>query len=344
MKLFWILDFRFSIGIARVRLLLATICAFLITLSPGAEAQHPSKGPRIGVLLPWSPSSEVALSFLKAFREGLRELGYLENRDVTIEYRYGEGVLERLPGAAAELVQSNVEIIVTSAGPPALAAKQATNTIPIVFTQVSDPVAESLVTSLAHPGGNITGLSQTGSDLAGKRLELLREAFPKISHVAALWTSASKAGRTRLQETQSAAQELGLQVLAVEVQKLDDFEGAFKAARAGRAGALIVLQSAFTNTHRNRIIELAAKSRLPTMFEEASHIIAGGFMSYGPSFFDLQRRAAFYVDKILKGAKPADLPVQQPTKFELVINLKTAKQIGLTIPPHVLARADRVIR
>ena len=233
---------------------------------------------------------------------------------------------------------------VTSAGPPALAAKLATNTVPIVFTQVSDPVAEGLIVSLAHPGGNITGLSQTGSDLAGKRLELLKEASPKISRIAALWTSASKAGLARLRETQSAAQTMGLQVLPIEVQKLDDFEDAFKAAMTGRAGAVIVLQSALTNTHRTRIVELAAKNRLPTMFEEASHVNAGGFMSYGPSFFDLQRRAAVYVDKILKGAKPADLPVEQPKKFELIINLKTAKQIGLTIPPNVLARADKVIR
>ena len=319
---------------------LITVLLFTAVLS----AQPLPKVPRIGLLLPWSPSSEVALSFVKAFRQGLRELGHIENRDVMIDYRYRDGLLEQLPDAAAELVELKVDIIVTSAGPPALAAKQATKTIPIVFTQVSDPIAEGLVASLARPGGNITGLSQTGSDLAGKRLELLKEAIPKLSRVAALWPSASKAVLARLRETQSAAQTMGLQVITLEVQKLDDFEVAFKAATTGRADALIVLQSALTNTHRNLIVELAAKSRLPTMFEEASHVNAGGLMSYGPSFFDLQRRAAVYVDKILNGAKPADLPVEQPRKFELVINLRTAKQIGLTIPPNVLARADRVIR
>jgi putative ABC transport system substrate-binding protein len=234
----------------------------------------------------------------------------LRTATCTFEYRYGDGIRERLPRLAAELVGLPVNLLVTSAGPPALAAKQATKTIPIVFTQVSDPVAEGLVTSLARPGGNITGLSQTSSDLAGKRLELLSETFPKISHVAVLWTSASKAGRTRFQETQSAARALGLQILTVEIHKLDHLDGAFKAATSGRAGALIILQSAFTNTHRNRIIELAAKSRLPTIFEEASHVKAGGFMSYSPSFSDLQHRAAAYVDKILQGAKPTELPVE----------------------------------
>jgi putative tryptophan/tyrosine transport system substrate-binding protein len=321
-----------------------TVWVVFIVFTTAARAQQANKIPRIGVLLPWSPSSEVTLSFLKALRAGLRELGYSENRDLTFEYRYGDGVLERLPDLGAELVRLQVDLIVTSAGPPAHAAKQATKTIPIVFTQVSDPVAEGLVASLARPGRNITGLSQTGSDLAGKRLELLRETSPKISRVAALFPSASKSVHARLKETQNAAQTMGLQVLTLAVQRLDDFEGAFKAATTGRAGALIVLQSALTNTYRNQIVELSLKSRLPTMFEEASHVNAGGLISYGPSFFDLQRRAAWYMDKILKGAKPSELPVEQPRKFELVINLKAAKQIGLTIPPNVLARADRVIR
>lgn len=274
----------------------------------------------------------------------MRELGYVENRDFAIEPRYGEGVIERLPDLAADLVRLPADLIVTTAGPPARAAKQATQTIPIVFTQVADPVAEGLIASLARPGGNITGLSQTGLDLAGKRLELLVEALPKISRVAVLLSSPSPAVLARLKETQRTAKAMGLQLHSLEVQKPDDFEGAFKAATTERAGALIVLQSALINNNRTRVVELAVRNRLPSMFEEATHVQAGGLMSYGPSFFDLQRRAAVYVDKILKGAKPAELPVEQPRKFELLINLKTAKQIGVKIEPNVLARADRVIR
>jgi putative ABC transport system substrate-binding protein len=264
---------------------------------------------------------------------------------LAIEYRYAEGTSERFPNLAAELVRLKVDVIVTTAGPPSRAAKQATTTIPIVFTQVLDPVLEGLVASLARPGGNITGLSQTGQEMAGKRLELLKEAFPKISRFAVLRSAGgSQASVARFKETQLAAKAMGVQLQSLEVRSSDDFDGAFRAAATGRAGALIVLQGSLINTHRTRIVELAAKSRLPTMFEEGTHVESGGLMSYGPSFFDLQRRAAIYVDKILKGAKPADLPVEQPMKFELVINLKTAKQFGLTILPNVLARADRVIR
>jgi putative ABC transport system substrate-binding protein len=245
---------------------------------------------------------------------------------------------------AAELVRLKVDIIVTTAGPPSRAAKLATNTIPIVFTQVTDPVAEGLVASLARPGGNITGLSQVGPELAGKRLELLKESFPRISRVAVLRTSGSRSSIAQFKETQVAAKGMGVQLQSLEVRSSDEFDGTFRAATTERADALIVFQSALINTHRRWIVELAAKHRLPTMFAERTHVEFGGLMSYAPSFFDLQRRAARYIDKILKGAKPADLPVEQPTKFELVINLKTAKQIGLTIPPNMLARADRVIR
>jgi putative ABC transport system substrate-binding protein len=251
---------------------------------------------------------------------------------------------ERFPKLAAELVQRKVDIIVTTAGPPSRAAKLATNTIPIVFTQVSDPVAEGLVTSLARPGGNITGLSQVGPELAGKRLELLKEAFPKLSHVAVLRTPDSRSSVAQFKETQVAAKTMAIQLQSLEVRRSDELDGAFRAAKTERAGALVVLQSALINTHRTRIVELATKSRMPTMFAERTHVESGGLMSYAPSLFDLQRRAATYVDKILKGAKPGNLPVEQPTKFEFVINLKTAKQIGLTIPPNVLARADKVIR
>jgi putative ABC transport system substrate-binding protein len=319
--------------------------ALLFALCVLAEAQQAKKISRIGVLLPWSPTSDVSLSFLKAFRQGLDELGYLEGQNLAIEYRYAEGLLERNPKLLAELVRLKVDIILTTAGPQSLAAKQATTTIPIVFTQVSDPVAEGIIHSLARPGGNITGLTQAGPELAGKRLELLTEAFPKISRVAILLrTAGSQASVARFKETEVAAKGMGVRLQSLEVGSSDDLEGAFRAAKTERAGAVIVIQTAFINTHRARIVELAAKSRLPTMFDERTHVESGGLMSYGPSFFELHRRAATYVDKILKGANPGDLPVEQPRKFEFVINLKTAKQIGVTIPSTVLARADKVIR
>ena len=319
--------------------------AMLFGFCASVQAQQPKKIARIGVLLPWAPASGVSLSFVKAFRQGLHDLGYIEDQNLAIEYRYAEGLLERNPNLLAELLNLKVDIIVTTAGPQVLAAKQATTTIPIIFTQVLDPVAEGLVASLARPGGNITGLSQMGSELAGKRLELLKETFPRISRVALLLrTAGSQASVARLKETQVAAKAMGVRLQSLDVENSDGLEDAFKAAKTERAGALIVIQTAFINTHRARIVELASKNRLPTMFEERTHVESGGLMSYGPSFSDLHRRAAVYVDKILKGAKPADLPVEQPTKFEMVINLKTAHQIGLTIPPNVLARADRVIR
>jgi putative ABC transport system substrate-binding protein len=284
------------------------------------------------------------LSFIEAFGKGLHELGYAKGQNLAMEHRYAEGVSERFSRLAAELVRLKVDIIVTTAGPPSRAAKLATNTIPIVFTQVSDPVAEGLVASLARPGGNITGLSQVGPELAGKRLELLKEAFPRIARVAVLRTSRSRSSVAQFKETQVAAKAMSIEVQSLEWRSFDEIDGAFRAAAMERADALIVLQSAFMNTHRTRIVDLATQNRLPTMFAETTHVESGGLMSYAPSFFDLHRRAAFYVDRILKGAKPADLPVEQPKKFELVINLKAAKQIGLTIPPNVLARADRVIK
>jgi len=320
------------------------LSAALLALSFPSQAQQAKKVPRVGVLLPWSPASGVSLSFLKAFRQGLHELGYMEGQDLAIEYRYAEGMSERFPNLATELVRLKMDVIVTTAGPPSRAAKQATTTIPIVFTQVDDPVAEGLIASLARPGGNITGLSQIGPQLAGKRFELLKETFPKISRAAVLWTGGSQSSVAQFKETQVVAKAMRVQLQSLEVRRSDEFEDAFRAATTGRAGALIVLQSALINTHRTRIVELAAKGRLPTMFAESTHVESGGLMSYAPSFFDLHRRAAVFVDKILKGAKPADLPVEQPMKFELVINLKTAKQIGVTIEPNVLVRANRVIK
>jgi putative ABC transport system substrate-binding protein len=271
-------------------------------------------------------------------------LGYAEGHNLAIEYRYAHGVSKRFQNLAAELVSQKVDVIVTTGGQPTRAVKAATITIPIVFTQVADPVAEGVVASLARPGGNMTGLSQIAPELAGKRLELLKETFPEISRVAVLRTSRSQGSIARFKGTQAAARVIGVELQSLEVRGSDDFEGAFRAATTGGAGALVVLQSALINTHRTQIVELAAKNRLPTMFEEKTHVESGGLMSYGPSFIDLQRRAATYVDKILKGAKPADLPVQQPTKFEFIFNLKTAKQMALTIPPNVLARADKVIQ
>lgn len=324
--------------------IIVLLVAFALHPISFAKAQQSKKVPRVGILLPWSPASAVSLSFLKALRQGLHELGYVEGQNLAIEFRYAEGVSKRFPSLAAELVRLKVDLILTTAGPPTRAAKQATTTIPIVFTQVSDPVAEGLVSSLARPGGNITGLSQIGPELAGKRLELLKEAFPQISRVAVLWTGSSQSQVAQLEETQVAAKAMGVQLQSLEMRSADDFEDAVKSATTGRAGALIVLQSALVNTHQTRIVQFATKSRLPTMFADSSHVESGGLMSYAPSFFDLHRRAAVYVDKILKGTKPADLPVEQPMKFELVTNLKTAKQIGVTIPPNLLARANRVIR
>jgi putative ABC transport system substrate-binding protein len=277
----------------------------------------------------------------------MKELGYIEGKNIAAEYRFAEGALERLPNYAAELVRLNVDIIVAP-GSGARAAKKATNTIPIVITY-GDPVESGLVASLAHPGGNVTGLSGFVSELGGKQLELLKEAFPKVSRVAVLWwnqTNPSGIGQDALLlgEMKVAAGALRVTLQALELRSLDDFEPAFSAIKGERANAVIVLRNPLTTTHRTRIVDFAAKSRLPAMYGDKEFVDAGGLMSYGVNIADLWGRAATYVDKILKGAKPADLPVEQPTKFELIINLKAAKQIGVTIPPNVLARADRVIK
>jgi putative ABC transport system substrate-binding protein len=314
-----------------------------LTLVYLAGAQQANKVNRIVYL---SPSfATVNSSNLKIFQQGLREVGYVEGKNIVIDYRYAEGKFERLPHFAAELVRLRVDLLVTVGGTPAaLAAKNATTTGPIVFTAVGDPVTSGLVASLARPGGNITGLTILTPELSGKRLELLKEAFPKISLVAVLWNPSNPASKLFLRETEVAAEALGLRLQSLEVRGADDFRGAFQAATKRGAGALIALTDPLISGYQTRIIELAAKSRLPTIFDPREFAEGGGLMSYGPDRSEMYRRAAVYVDKILKGAKPADLPVEQPTKFELVINLKTAKQIGLTIPPNVLARADKVIR
>lgn len=322
-------------------LLFALATVILASLNP-AEAQQPKRVPRIGYLSSLSQPADSYRS--EAFHQGLHALGYVEGQNITMEYRYAEGELNRFPGLADELVQLKVDLIVASSAPAVLAAKKATKTIPIIMTNVGDPVGEGIIDSLARPGGNVKGLTGVAPDLSGKRLELLKETIPRLSRAAVLWDPGSQGTTTLFKETEAAARAMKVQLQSLEVRSPEDFERAFKAAAAGLTRALVVLQSPFTATHRRRIVELATNNRLPTMFGEAAHVEAGGLMSYAPSYNDLFRRAATYVDKILKGAKPADLPVEQPMKFELVINLKTAKKIGLTIPPNVLARADRVIK
>jgi putative tryptophan/tyrosine transport system substrate-binding protein len=307
-----------------------------------AEAQQSAKISRIGYLTVASLSSNVAR--VEAFRQGLRELGYVEGKNIVIEWRSAEGKLERQGELTSELVRLNVDVIVTSGPSMTRAAKEATATIPIVMAQDTDPVGNGFVASLARPGGNITGLSVISPELSGKQLELLQEIVPKLFRVAVLANSNEPANQKTLKEIESAAETFGVQLQPLDVLSPKDIESAFRAATKAHADALLVLASALLADHRTQIANLALKSRMPVMYFSGISVEAGGLMSYGPSLTDLSRRAATYVDKILKGAKPADLPVEQPTKFELVINLKAAKQIGLTIPPNVLARADRVIK
>src|SRR5215472_1166767 len=299
----------------------------LLALAFQAEAQQAKKIFRIGYLAPVSLDNE--------FLQGLRDLGYIEGKNIAVEYRFADGKQERLAGLAAELIGLKVDVIVTVGLPAAVAAKQATLMIPIVMALISDPVGAGLVVSLARPGGNVTGLSTVSLDLTGKRLELLKETMPKVSPIAVLYDPNDPAKIVEFKETEVAARPLGVQLQSLEVRSLDEFDAAFKGATRAKAGSVLVLPTALSVTHRKRIAELAAKNRLPTMWATSQHMDSGGLMSYGPDYGDLYRRAAIYVGKILKGAKPADLPVEQPRKFELVINLKTAKHIGLTIPPSL---------
>jgi putative ABC transport system substrate-binding protein len=321
------------------------LCAvMLLAVAVIAEAQQSKKVPRIGYLAPVFPCSGSVPS-LEAFRQGLRDLGYVEDRNIIPECRSAGGKLDRQSDLARELVQLKVDVIVAAGGEPtARAAKQATQTIPIVMTNVGDPVVTGLVASLARPGGNVTGLVTMSPELSGKRLELLREAFPKISRVALFWNSANPEQEPQIKEINVAGQALGIQLQILEVRGANDFDKAFPAIAKERADAILTLPDPLSVSQGKRIADFAAKNRLPAMYPRMEFVDAGGLMAYGPNYNDLFRRAAVFVDKILKGAKPADLPVEQPTKFEFVINLKTAKQIGLTIPPNVLARADRVIK
>jgi len=307
-----------------------------------AHAQQPAKVYRIGYL--GAGSSSATTHLVQAFQLGLREFGYIEGRNIAVEYRWAEGRNDRLPGLAAELVRLKVNVIVV--GPPAaaLAAKNATKTIPIVFAAGGDPVGSGLVASLARPGGNVTGLATISPELSGKRLQLLKEAVPKVSQVAVLWNPANPSHPSALEAAEAAAQILRLQLHPVEFQTPDDFERAFQAATQAHAGALMVLDDPLTFSHTARIVKLAERHRLPAIYSFRESVEAGGLLAYGPSLPDQWRRAAAYVDRILKGTRPAELPVEQPIKFELLANLKTAKALGLTIPRTILFRADEVIQ
>ncbi len=320
------------------------LCAVLLALSFPAQAQQPKKIPRIGYVSGIGDPSNPVPS-VEGFRQGLRDLGYIEGKNILVEYRYLEGKLDRVPGLVAELVQLKVDVFVSSNFPAIRAAKQATKTIPIVMVTTQDPVATGIVNSLARPGGNITGLTRLTRDLSGKRLELLKEMVPGKSRVGVLWDTNAPGPIIGFKEYEAAAPALKIQIQSLEVAGPNpDLEGAFQAAAKGRAGGLITIRNPVLNRYRKRIADLAIKNRLPSMCEGGDYVEAGSLVSYSANDAENFRRAATYVDKILKGAKPADLPVEQPTKFELVINLKTAKQIGLTIPQSVLYRADKVIK
>jgi putative ABC transport system substrate-binding protein len=325
---------------------LVVMLALVILTAPLiAEAQPSANLPRIGILLTGAPPPAPDHSMsLGAFRQGLRDLGYVEGQNIILEFRYAEGRFERLPGLTAELVHLKVDILVAGGSQPVQVLKQSTSTIPIVGVALADPVGTGFSTSFARSGGNITGLAFQNADLSTKRLELLKEAVPGVTRVAVLWDTHNPASASAVRATEEAAQSLGLQLHLLEVQGPHDFDSAFDAAQKGRAQALLQVGSPLFNTHKKTLLDLVGQSRLPASCEQRAFVVDGCLMAYGPSFTQMWRRAATYVDKILKGAKPADLPIEQPMKFELVINLKTAKTLGLTIPPSILFQADEVIR
>ena len=308
-----------------------------------AAAQPREKVPRVGYLSPGSPSDLARQRRFEAFRQGLRELGYVEGQNIAIEPRWAEGKYARYSALAADLVRLKVDVIVAVGGRATQDAQQATRTIPIVMSVVIDPLGSGLVASLAHPGGNVTGLTIMASDVVGKQFEVVKEVVPKVSRVALLWNPANPGSAPQVREAEGAARALGVRLQTLEARDPQEIDSAFAAMTKERAGALVVLSDAILLNQRRQIAELAAKSRLPAVYTLREHAEAGGLMAYGANPLDLERRAATYVDKILKGAKPGDLPVEQSTKFELLINLKTAKALGLTIPPSLLQRADQVI-
>jgi putative ABC transport system substrate-binding protein len=322
--------FRFALG------------AMLLALCVSAGAQQPVKVPRISYLMVSSPS--VNRARVEAFQQGLRELGYVEGKNIVVEYQYVEGKLDRLRDLAAEVVRLKVDIIVTGGPKTTRAVKEATATIPIVMGFDNDPVGNGFITSLARPGGNITGLASLAPEISGKQLELLKEIVSRLARVAVFGTSTNPGNAQALRESELAAKAIGVKLQYLDVRDFKNIETAFRAASKGRADAVLALNSPVLNSHRTQVADLAVKSRLPAVYAQSEYVEDGGLMVYGVSYPDLFRRAATYVDKILKGTKPAELPVEQPKKFEFIVNLKAAKQIGLTFPPNVLVRADRVIK
>jgi putative ABC transport system substrate-binding protein len=321
---------------------IVTLILSLLTAPLTSTAQQAAEVPRLGLLIPGSSSAFAPR--IEAFRQGLRDLGYVEGRNITIAYRFTEGQDDRLPELVAELIHLKVDIMVTDGEAAIRAAKHATTTIPIVMAVSGHPVGTGLVASLARPGGNITGLSFMQPEVSGKRLEFLQEAVPKLSHIAVLWNPAAPVGPLAFKETQTAAHALGLQLQSLEMRSPDEFAQAFAAMTREHADALVVISNPLFFSHRRQLAELTVRHRLPAMFHLREYAEAGGLMAYGANSVDMYRRAATYVDKILKGAMPADLPVEQPMKFVLVINLKTARALGLTIPPTLLFQADEVIQ
>ena len=326
------------------RAFLSTIAGGLLAAPLGGEAQQSAKMPRVGYLSPGSPSDPARLRRFDAFRQGLRELGYVEGQSIALEPRWAEGKYERYSALAADLVRLKVDVIVVVGGAATRAAQQATGTIPIVMSVVNDPVGSGLVPGLAHPRGNVTGLTIMTSDLVGKQLGLLKELLPRISRVVLLGNPANPGTAPQVREAEDAAPALGVRVQILEARVPREIDDAFAAMTRERPGALLTLDDAIFTNQVRQIAELAAKQRLPAIYGTREYTEAGGLIAYGTNRLELERRAATYVDKILKGAKPADLRVEQPTKFELVINVKTAKALGLTIPPSLLARADDVIQ
>jgi len=324
------------------KIILLALCSLLLAPCSAVQAQQPQKIPRIGVLSVTSPATITAR--LDAFRQGLRELGYVEGKNIVLEYRYADGNLDRVPALAAEMVRLNVEVILTGGSAATRPAKEATATIPIVMAQDTDPVGNGFVASLARPGGNITGLSIVAPELSGKQLELLKETVPKLLRVVVLSHPNEPSYIQLRKEMELAAKALKIQIQFLDARSPKGVETAFREATKRHADAVLVPTTPIVASQRAQIADLAVKNRLPAMYGQPEYVDVGGLMFYGASITGLFRRAATYVDKILKGAKPTDLPVEQPKKFEFIINLKAAKQIGLTIPPNVLARADKVIR
>jgi putative ABC transport system substrate-binding protein len=330
------------LALRRLLFALSSLAALLAALSLPASAQQPVKAARVGLLLQGTSTSLTTR--IEGFQQGLRERGYVEGKNIALEQRFDDDREERLPALAAELVRLRVDIIVAAATPAVMAAKQATTTIPIIFVHSADPVALGLVTSLAQPGGNVTGLSSASPDYSGKQLELLKEALPKLSRIAILWNAANPGTAIAFREMQDAVGVLKLPLQSLEVRRSEDLAVAFKTVPKQRGTGLVTLLDPLVVSQRARIVELASENRLPAIYPTKEFVDVGGLMAYGADLADSYRRAAIFMDKILKGAKPADLPVEYPVKFTFTVNLQTAKQLGITIPPNVLARADKVIK